>query len=326
MSATYQGGQPAGVNLFDDIVPASGSTWSVAASADVFPFYTGQPVFKHTNTAAEGDTNSGYLGATTLPGSQYAFSCYVWMPKGFSAADFSFRGDLLANLVAPQADQTRLAQWLRVAAAANAEQTYTPFVLGCITALGTLFYSTCWQLEPGSVCNPYVPAIGSPPGPPVIYPQSKLPLSDIALQWNNTITAADIAMNGPDLLADDGLNTAIILSLLTDRVAAPGDILPDPASLDRRGWWADAFLPPVGGKPDFMGSRLWLLRRAVQNNETLIRAKHYAAEALQWLLDDGVAGALDITPSYPAMGRMLITVSLMQAGSKRSFDIYWSFS
>jgi phage gp46-like protein len=48
------------------------------------------------------------------------------------------------------------------------------------------------------------------------------------------------------LLLDDGtlddsqaLATAIIVALGTDRLAAPGDILPDPDSTDRAGWWGD---------------------------------------------------------------------------------------
>ncbi|HVE20660.1 MAG TPA: phage GP46 family protein [Acidocella sp.] len=151
-------------------------------------------------------------------------------------------------------------------------------------------------------------------------------MTDLALIWNGAISGYDVAMNAPDLLVDQGLKTAVILSLLLDAAAQPGDALPDPNSTDHRGWWGDAFLPPVNGKPDRIGSRLWLLKRSVQNNATLIAAQNYATEALGWLLADGVVGSLSVTCTYPAIGQINISPNFGQKGGSPLYDVLWSFS
>lgn len=120
-------------------------------------------------------------------------------------------------------------------------------------------------------------------------------MSDLALTWDVASFGADFSIVANDLESDDGLQTAMILSLFTDRRAEAGDDLPD-GETDRRGWWGDAH-PVVPG--DRMGSRLWLLARAKQTQETLDLAEAYAREALQWLLDDKVSDRIDITASIP---------------------------
>lgn len=107
-------------------------------------------------------------------------------------------------------------------------------------------------------------------------------MTDAAIVWTNI--SGDIAMDGYDLKSDNGLQTAVIISLFTDRRANDDDALP--AGDDRRGWWADAFLDV---EDDRIGSRLWLLNREKQMQRVVIRAREYAEEALQWLVDDGVA-------------------------------------
>jgi phage gp46-like protein len=60
------------------------------------------------------------------------------------------------------------------------------------------------------------------------------------------------------------LDTAVILSLFTDRRALDSDDIPK--NSDRRGFWGDAY-PLV--ENDQWGSRLWTLHRAKATNETL---------------------------------------------------------
>lgn len=97
----------------------------------------------------------------------------------------------------------------------------------------------------------------------------------------------DIALDGPDLAADHGLRTAILISLFTDRMAEPDDSIPD-GTINRRGWWANPQL----------GSRLWLLGREKQTTEVLRRAREYAEEALQWLMDNGIAESVAVTTEW----------------------------
>lgn len=139
----------------------------------------------------------------------------------------------------------------------------------------------------------------------------------------------DWSIAAHDLASDQGLETAVILSLALDRLATADDALPD-GSGDRRGWWGDALMDPArDGTPDRIGSRLWLLVRAKQTAETLVRAKAYCAEALQWLIDDGVAAQIDVVAQYQGLGFLAIgiTVSRVAAAggaADRRFDLVWN--
>lgn len=108
-----------------------------------------------------------------------------------------------------------------------------------------------------------------------------------------TITANgfDWQIAGPGLAEEDGLETAIIISLFTDRRANHDDILPATDD-DRRGWWGDYLADTAG---DLIGSRLWLLEREKLTDAVLLKAKEIAAESLQWLIEDGVARAVTVT-------------------------------
>lgn len=119
---------------------------------------------------------------------------------------------------------------------------------------------------------------------------------DIAHIYRTDIIAADFALQGGVLAAENGLETAVIHSLFTDARALPDDPLPQ-AEADRRGWWGDAAPPVVSGAPvdgDKYGSRLWLLHREKQLPEVLRRAKEYIEEALAWLIEDGIAERVDV--------------------------------
>lgn len=128
-------------------------------------------------------------------------------------------------------------------------------------------------------------------------------MSDLRLLW--AATAADLVLAAGDLETDDGLETALIVSLFTDRRAADGDALPSP-SADRRGWWGDHAQPPVDG--DRVGSRLWLLAREKQLPVVLDRAVAYAREALQWLIDDRVATRVEVEAEFTRPGLLGLLV------------------
>jgi phage gp46-like protein len=95
------------------------------------------------------------------------------------------------------------------------------------------------------------------------------------------------------LLLDDGtldetqaLATAVIVALGTDALASPTDILPDPDSTDRRGWWGDLDATEIWDGWD-IGCKLWLLQRdkivgsdALQG-ATVMRVENYIREAIR---------------------------------------------
>lgn len=115
-------------------------------------------------------------------------------------------------------------------------------------------------------------------------------MGDIALIFDADLASADFSIEDNDLLSDAGLETAIMLSLFTNRVAEDGDVLPDDGN-DRQGWWADA-VPVVDG--DRFGSRLWLLQRCKNTADIPGRAEEYCKEAVQWMIDDHVLDRVDV--------------------------------
>lgn len=114
-------------------------------------------------------------------------------------------------------------------------------------------------------------------------------VDDIRIIWDLDLLEGDFSflIADQDLESDNSLETAVIISLFTDRRAKIDDVLPDPNNLNRRGWWGDLASPDVEG--DQIGSRLWLLSREKTVENTLVKAKEYIKEALQWLIEDGVA-------------------------------------
>lgn len=122
-------------------------------------------------------------------------------------------------------------------------------------------------------------------------------MPDVRTAWNPDTAPwqADWMMDPPGLETDRDLETATILSLFTDGSARPDDVIPDGTD-DRRGWWGDH--GPVGAQatpPEGpLGSRLWLLAREKSTENTRRRAEIYAAEALRWMITDGVAARVDV--------------------------------
>lgn len=119
-------------------------------------------------------------------------------------------------------------------------------------------------------------------------------MTDPRLIWSNQYGGfADLVLQSDGSLeADEDLATAVIVSLFSDRLADASDKLP-PGSDDRRGWWGDTDLQRLN-PGDLLGSRLWLLDRHTSDAKLPLVAKGYILEALQWLLDDGVAASVDV--------------------------------
>lgn len=103
---------------------------------------------------------------------------------------------------------------------------------------------------------------------------------------------ADVTLDGPDLKGGDDLISAVVISVFSDRRAASDDRTEGPY---RGGWWGDSF-PDVEG--DRIGSRLWLLAREKQTDETLTRAREYVLESLDWMLADGAARAVEVETAW----------------------------
>jgi len=139
-------------------------------------------------------------------------------------------------------------------------------------------------------------------------------MSDIALVFDTVAMFADVQLVSGDLQPDHGLQTAVMLSLFCHATAMTDDIA---SGNDRRGYWADAF---NGINGDIFGSRLWLLEREKRLPAVLQKARGYALESLQWLLDDGVATSIDVQASWLTTGALLLHVSMQQQGKVLSYQ------
>lgn len=113
----------------------------------------------------------------------------------------------------------------------------------------------------------------------------------IGLTYDNATQLSDLTRDGKNLVTDEGLETAVLLSLFTRRRALDSDELPDPGGGDQGGWWGDRYSEVEG---DLLGSRLWLLARSKSSQDVVNRARVYSEEALQWMVDDGMAKSVEV--------------------------------
>lgn len=122
-----------------------------------------------------------------------------------------------------------------------------------------------------------------------------------------------------DLLVGNDLGTAVLISLFTDAQAGPDDIIPD-GSDDPRGWWGDL------GEDRPIGSKLWLLSRSKQTSTVLALAKLYIEQALEWMIDDGIAASIDVAAEWSRPGFLGALVTIHRAsGSAAAVRFDWAW-
>jgi phage gp46-like protein len=145
-------------------------------------------------------------------------------------------------------------------------------------------------------------------------------MTDLQLFWSAEEFGADLALIDGDLARDNGLKTAIIVSLFTDRRARSDDDLPQ-LGIDPRGWWPDV----LGEPDDQIGSRLWLLSREKQLPDVVAKAREYAREALAWLIRDGVASSVEVEAEITAPGvlGLGIVITRPDGPDRQRFDFVW---
>ncbi len=90
------------------------------------------------------------------------------------------------------------------------------------------------------------------------------------------------------LKTTSSFESALQLSLFLDRRADSSEIS-DPQR--RRGWFGNEF-DPVPERQ--LGSKLFLLEQTKVNKETLLKAKLYTKESLEWFIEDGHATKIQV--------------------------------
>ncbi|MEG1824349.1 MAG: phage GP46 family protein [Cloacibacillus sp.] len=146
---------------------------------------------------------------------------------------------------------------------------------------------------------------------------------DIKITWNESGLCGDLSLDAPltDISTDAGLETAVIISLFTDRRAA-GEELPQNES-SGRGWWGDSVTDVQNDK---IGSKLWLLFREKQLTSVALRAKEYAEEALKWLIKDKIVKSINVVAEWHDGGLLALYVDITRPDGnnlKQRYNLNW---
>lgn len=151
-------------------------------------------------------------------------------------------------------------------------------------------------------------------------------MGDIRIVFDPTTGTGDFNMIGPALEIGHDLETAVLISLFTDAQADPGDIVFD---TDPRGWWADTYsayedsaLTPITG--DRIGSKMWQVFARPRNQDTLNWMRDISMTALNWMLVDGVADAIEIYPRFTSSGGVGEIIKIINNGVPTTYDYAWS--
>lgn len=146
-------------------------------------------------------------------------------------------------------------------------------------------------------------------------------MTDVKLLWDNMESIGDISITDSDLTHEEGLETAVFISLFTDRRAENDDAIDDVN--DKRGWWGDT-LETDGDK---IGSKLWQLYRQKITTDTIEKIQEYIEDSLQWMLDDGVVADVTVIVERNGLDRIYVEISLSRNSgtvTTIAFDDLWN--
>ncbi len=118
-----------------------------------------------------------------------------------------------------------------------------------------------------------------------------------------------------DIDTEDFFDTSILYSLFGERRASPDEVVD--ARL-RRGW--------IGNRPEFEnGSKLWLFQQSRLTRDILNRIADEAEKSLQWLVDDGLAVAINNVSANVSKGRVVLDITIRRSRDKvdRRFFTLW---
>lgn len=130
----------------------------------------------------------------------------------------------------------------------------------------------------------------------------------IRLRYDSDTGECDLELADGILSEADPLETAILVSLFTDRRVLAGEV-PDGVALG--GWWGEALVARPG---DSEGSRLWTLPVIGRADALTARqAEGHAREALAWLLEDAICQSVTATAAVVADGVIALSIRAVTA-------------
>lgn len=132
-------------------------------------------------------------------------------------------------------------------------------------------------------------------------------MADAALSWFDY--GGDIVLAAGDLVPDEGLASAVLISLFTDARAPQLSELPQ-GETSLRGWWGD-----LGQR--ITGSLLWLIQREKTLPEVALRAQEYAETALAWMIADGVAESVTVVATLVRPFGLQLRITIARGAAKQ---------
>ena len=142
-------------------------------------------------------------------------------------------------------------------------------------------------------------------------------MTDIAIEISEL--GADLVIEGDDLKLEQGLETAVIISLFSDKRVSR-QLLPEGAS-GQRGWWGDV-LSDI--ESDEIGSHFWIINRETVSYEVLNRLEEFVFRALEWMIDGGLAERIEVTSTRRDLEIIDISVSISRLETEDlRFDFAW---
>lgn len=138
---------------------------------------------------------------------------------------------------------------------------------------------------------------------------------DIALGYDSETMEFDIETELRDLLSDNGLRTAVLISLFTDK---DDSLQPEL----KKTYWGNT----LDDGDLILGSKLWLLKNEKTTTNILSLAKFYCEDALRWMIEDGVAREVLVTTELFDSQTLLIGIEIFKPNDQSetfSFDYVW---
>jgi len=129
----------------------------------------------------------------------------------------------------------------------------------------------------------------------------------------------DIVIENGDLKPDNTLITPAFISMFSDKRVTLEEL--PPGLDDRRGWWADLISEPL---EDQIGSRLWTLDRSKILDSTPAELENIMSEALNWMLEDGIAQRVVVTAARNGLNEVTGTARVFRPdGEEIPFKFIW---
>ena len=107
-----------------------------------------------------------------------------------------------------------------------------------------------------------------------------------------------------DFEAEDGLDSALYVSLLTDARADASQVI----DAGRRRGWLGNTVNPVDGRQ--LGGLLWLVEQGRLNTDTLNAAVSFARSSLDWMVEDGLAKNVTVTGEIVPRSGIALTITV----------------